>query len=235
VVASPSHYRHGDEIWRLSRVLGVDFKDSWREGEGDAGSFSTYDATFLRRGPKPTPEIPPRKTARSHFVTADLPAESTPVLVKVRAKQVADDLQILGSGDGQSLCPPLVTAHPYQRGRAIYINGYSSALDYGRMLRRAIFWVARRESDVPRLLTIDPAVRTYLYPSEGLLIAYNCSADMVATRVRFDAALLNNRNAHLQITDVLTGTVRTVPASACRDQGLPVSLAAHEVAFLRVK
>lgn len=233
-IGAPSHFPDGDRFWRLAPVLGVDFADSVREGEGDSGAFSRYDSAFLEKGPTPMQTRPMMRTKTEHFITEQLPASSEPVLCKVRAAVMAADGEVLCSRDGSPSAPPMIFARRHQAGRAVYINGYGAAHDYGRMLRRAIFWSAGREGEYPRLVADHEGVLTYAYPEKRLLAVHNQTAAAVTTTVRLDPSILGfDKDHRARVTDVLSGLVETLPAEALK-KGISRTLPARGLVFLRI-
>ena len=203
-IGAPSHNPDEQHVWQLAPVLGVDFADSVRVGEGDRGSFSKYDSAFLDKGPKPSQQHNVVRTGKRHFVTEQLTKPSDPLLCKVRPQLVKSDVTVLCSRDGKSNAAPLVTSRLHGKGRAIYISGYSQADDYSRILRRAIFWSADREKQYGQLIADNVGVRTYWYPAKKLLVVYNESRDAVTTSVRLDPALFGvNADRQLKVVDLL--------------------------------
>ena len=232
-IGAPSHWPDGAQTWQLAHVLGVDFADSTREGEGDKGSFSRYDSAFLRKGPKPSGSASMKRVDATHWLTQDVPAESAPVLTKVRAKMVSDDVQLLCSGDGKTAVPPIVAARGFGAGRALYLNGYSSAFDYGSVLRRGVFWSCGREALWDAFRAEIPSVLCYLYPAAGLLAVYNMSQNTVEVPVRLDVSLLGREQADVVLRDVLSGAqIRTSTQELAA--GMPLQIAPYAVRFLRV-
>lgn len=233
-IGAPSHFRRGTHTWQLAPVLGVDFADSVRKGEGDTGSFSKYDSAFLDKGPKPSQERPMVRAGSPHFITEQLADRSEPVLCKVQPRVINDDVQVLCSGDGKTHATPLVTSRIHKAGRAVYINGYSSEHDYGRMLRRAILWTAGRAAIYNTLVADQDGVMTYLYPKKRLLVIYNQTRETVSATVHVDAGLLGmETDSQLQLVDLLSDRAETVSVAQLR-QGVSWTLPAHANAFLRI-
>jgi 1,3-beta-galactosyl-N-acetylhexosamine phosphorylase len=224
-IGAPSHSPTKDKTWLLADLLGVDFADSVRPGEEDRASFSTYDAVFLKRGPKPTWTAPLRK-ATPHWLTSDLPAESSPILTKVIAKAVLPDVTLICTGRDGAQAAPIVTVRSAGKGRTVYLNGYSTRPDYGTVLRRAAFWACNQEATYDTLRADSADVVLYYYPSAKLLAAYNTSTQEVTTRIHVARAVTGHGRAKpLAWQDAVTDQLVTdddgkmvleIPAGAIR-------------------
>jgi len=208
-VASPSHFRQGETTWHLRDLLGV---------EADGSGAKAIEATA-------TP------AAKSDWLTRGMPdrlalADGWP------AKAVQPDLRVLYSEAGL----PAVAVRDVGRGRSCYINGYSTGPEYYRLLRRCVFWCARREADLPRLCSETAGVFTYFYPGRRLLVVYNSGAGRVAARVRFDPGLLPGpAPAGATLWDELAGAAAfTGPAARLRE-GFTLPLAPGTARFLTVR
>ncbi|MDR2895489.1 MAG: 1,3-beta-galactosyl-N-acetylhexosamine phosphorylase [Propionibacteriaceae bacterium] len=115
-----------------------------------------------------------------HPIAADLPqqfdtGESTPGIVPL-----ADDLLVLRTDAAGSIT---LAAHPYGRGRAVYMAGLPWSVDNNRLLHRALNWAATGGAELGGYYAVDPRVEVAHYPSTGRVFAYSLVDQPVATVV----------------------------------------------------
>ena len=212
-VGAPAHFDTGKITWHLRQVLGV---------ECDGAQ-------------KPTIEAKATALAKKHWITKSMP-DRFDFAQGWTAKPTTRDLQILFADAEKPEGTPAVAVRQPGKGRACYINGYSTGPRYYQLLRRAIFWCARREADLPRLYSDTSGIFTYLYPELKTLIVYNASGERAAARVTFDVSLLGTSpTGKIELRDALTGeTVYSGPGLQLR-QGLALPVAPGAARFLEVR
>lgn len=231
-IDAPSHTDDdAGPAFRLAPQLGVDFGGY----TSDSAALGVYTFNDRRRLQQPEADWHGDAVRKSaHWLAEGLPETMSGLQASVYGKPVAGDVQVvygLAGGDA-----PMVTARQAGGGRAVWIGGFTKSVEYAALVRRAIFWAARQE---PRLAMLDasPAsVRTYLYPSERLLIAFQYIDQDVTATVRCDPALLDARPAaRYRLVDVLRGeTVAEVGAEVLR-RGVEVVLGGRTARILRVE
>jgi hypothetical protein len=86
---------------------------------------------------------------------------------------------------------PGVVVSEQGKGRVAYLCGWSSEYAFSRLVRRAVFWVARREADFDRLdVTGGEDLFIYAYPAEHLLAVASNAKVPANARLRLDPAIL---------------------------------------------
>lgn len=156
-IGDPAAHPFGGRTFQLADALGVDRELGW--------GLST------NRRFEPVGE---------HFITADLAGrldvgEGTPDIVAV-----ADDAVVLEAHDGAVRA----SAHEFGRGRGVYLAGLPYSHDNARLLHRALFWAAGKESSWGTWVAADTRVEVAHYPDRALLLAINNARDHVSTTVR---------------------------------------------------
>jgi beta-D-galactosyl-(1->4)-L-rhamnose phosphorylase len=120
-IGEPSACLHSSQYFQLSEVLGVDRQTSQ--------NFGNPRRQYTLAGAK-------------HFILED--AAGT-----IDFGDDIDDIYIIGK-DTQVLVDnhnsPQITTHPFGRGRAIYLSGFKFTAENSRLLHRALFWAAGKES-----------------------------------------------------------------------------------------
>jgi len=157
-IGDPTAHPAGGVTFQLADVLGVDRELGWG--------------------------LPTNRHARhdpDHFIVADLggeqldAGEGTPGIIPVSA-----NVRVLRA-DGDHV---IAAAHQFARGRAVYLAGLPWSTSNNRVIHRALFWAAGEEAAFAEWTADDARVEVAHYPAHGLALAYNSSADAVATRVR---------------------------------------------------
>ncbi len=91
------------------------------------------------------------------------------------------------------------------KGRVAYCAGWSAAPAFRQWVRRAVFWAARREADLPRLAVAgSPDLFLYAYPTARMLVLASEAAAAEDATLRCDPALFGLRG-RLRLVDVATG------------------------------
>ncbi len=115
----------------------------------------------------------------SHFITADLTGSAdfgtheTFVYVCDSATQVlaANGLHVMAA------------AKHYGRGRSVFFGALPYDLTNSRLLHRAIFWAAGKESELKRWFCDNPLTDCAYYPKSRKLVVVNHSDQPQVTRV----------------------------------------------------
>ena len=218
----------------LERVLGLNAAGPTDAGAA-RGSFNRYDAAFLDRGPVAAWTATMTACAADHWITDGANLASEPIRVNLKVKAAAPDVRLLASGDGRTFAPPVLAVREHHRGRVVYLNGYSTAPGYGRLLRRSVFWTAGSPDLADRLSSETPNVFVYLYPETRLLVAYNMNREAADAIVRVDTALLRDpRDGPVALYDVLGERSLPDQTAAALRQGMRLALAAHAAKFVRI-
>lgn len=119
-----------------------------------------------------------------HFITSDGPGDFGPV--ETRVFPVSADTQVLAASG------PHVGAatHEFGAGRSVFLAGLPYSPTNSRLLDRALFWAARRESDWNQWRSDSSWVDVVAWPERGVWAAANASPEAQRVRVyRGDRAL----------------------------------------------
>lgn len=212
-VGAPAHFGTGDTTWRLRPVLGV-----------ECGGAE-----------QPTIEAQATALAKEHWITQCLP-KRLEFAQAWSAKATASDLQVLFATAAKPSGGPAVATLRAGKGRSCYICGYSTGPGYYQLLRRAIFWCAQREADLPRMCADTPGVFTYLYPDIKTLIVYNTNAQRTTAHVAFDVSLLHVKSERgVELRDALTHEVAYSGTAGPLRQGFTVSVPPGGARMLEVR
>jgi len=160
-VAEPSAYPEPGQLFQLSHVLGLD-RD---RGERLANGRYRYTA--------------PTAPVANHFITADLPAAPD------FGKDV-EGIYTLGEGT-EVLCEregsPRIATHCFGKGRSVYFSGFRFTPENTRLLHRALFWAAARESAWTVWNTTNIRTECAYFPKKGKLVVINNAGEPQSTRV----------------------------------------------------
>lgn len=156
-VGDPSAHIGGGTTFQLADVLGVDREIGW--------GLSTNR---------------PFELAQGHFITADLSAgldvgEGTADIVPVTGQV---DVLVEHNQTVQA------AASRYGSGHAVYLAGLPYSHENARLLHRALYWAAGRESAFGEWIADDQRVEVAHYPESGLFVALNNTDEAVRTTVR---------------------------------------------------
>jgi 1,3-beta-galactosyl-N-acetylhexosamine phosphorylase len=151
----PSAFQHQGRYFQLADVLGVD---------REVGHT-------LQSAPIIASVVP------KHFITEDLTAppdfgtRETFVYISDRSTQLlaANGLHVM------------VAAKPFGRGRSGFFGALPYDLTNARLLHRAIFWAARKESHLKRWFCENPLTDCAFYPKSGQLVVVNNSDEAQVT------------------------------------------------------
>ena len=152
----PSAFQHQGRYFQLADVLGVD---------KEVGH--TLQSAPVAAG------VMPR-----HFITEDLerPADFGTNETFV---YVCDSVTQVLAANGLHV---LAAAKSYGRGRSVFFGGLPYDLTNSRLLLRAIFWAARKESRLRHWFCENPVTDCAYYPKSGLVAIVNNSEKMQVTR-----------------------------------------------------
>ncbi|QXT62856.1 1,3-beta-galactosyl-N-acetylhexosamine phosphorylase [Tessaracoccus palaemonis] len=156
-VGDPTAHIDGGVTFQLADVLGVDRELGW--------GLSTNR---------------PFDTVERHFITADLGAgldvgEGTPDIVAFTR-----DVEVLAAGRGTVQA----AASHYGEGRGVYLAGLPYSHENARLLHRALYWAAGRDSAFGEWIADDPRVEVAHYPESGQFVVLNNTDEHVRTTVR---------------------------------------------------
>lgn len=156
-VGDPTAHPSGGAVFQLSDVIGVERDLGW--------------ALHTTRYPR---------AATAHFITEDVRetidvGEGTPGIVE--ASPLIDVLQ----ADGDAIQG---AAHAYGDGRAVYLAGLPYSFENSRLLHRALYWAAGRESEFGPWTADDPRVEVGRYADADIAVVLNNTMDTVTTRVQ---------------------------------------------------
>ena len=160
-VAEPAAVSHGGQYFQLAHILGVD-----REiGLSIAKAKYAYG-----------------KTEAGHFILHDL-AEEIDFGKDVDEVFVLDgETKVLAERNGS----PRIAAHLFHDGRGVYFSGHKFSPQNARLLCRAVFWAAGRESGFRRWTCSNINTECAYFPRHQKLAVINNSGKQEETDV-FDA------------------------------------------------
>lgn len=159
-VGEPTATAHQGRFFQLADRLGVD-----RE-TGQSLATDKYD----------------RDVTAGHFITADLtgPVDFGESTADVYA--LAERTQILEySRDEVHLA-----ANETGAGRAVYIAGLPYSTQNTRLLMRALYWAVRKEDQMTRWFSANPACEVSCYPQAGIYCVANSTGQAQTTLVHLD-------------------------------------------------
>lgn len=158
-VGEPSAALHSSQYFQLSDVLGVDRSSPLRMALGNY------------KYKKPNGD--------KHFITSDL------TIAPDFGKGI-DNIYVLGPTT-QVLADkdksPTVAIHPFGKGRSVYLSGHKFNPENTRLLTRAIFWAANRETDFDRWRCTNVYTECAWYPGSRKLVIINNSGERQQTQV----------------------------------------------------
>jgi hypothetical protein len=101
---------------------------------------------------------------------------------------------------------PGALVRPHGQGRVVYLSGHSPQFGFYRLLRRAIFWAARHESDAERL-SVEGAddLYVYAYPQSKTIALLNTGDEPADATLTCDPAILGLGEGLAAIADVASG------------------------------
>jgi beta-D-galactosyl-(1->4)-L-rhamnose phosphorylase len=92
------------------------------------------------------------------------------------------DTQVLAEKDGS----PRISARRFGRGRSVYFSGYKFSPQNTRLLHRALYWAAGRESDFGYWTCSNIYTECAYYPKSDRIVVINNSDKKEQTKV-FDS------------------------------------------------
>ena len=233
-IDAPSHLAQDNgPTFRLASELGIDF-DRFTSPQAELGVWTHNDAARLQKALADWHGDATR--VGEHWLGQSLPELIPGLQASVFGKPVGQDVAIVYRGSADDGAPPMVTARDAGQGRAVWIGGFAKSAEFAALLRRAIFWSAKQEALLQVLDSAPLTTRTYLYPSERLLIVFQPAAEDVDATVRCDPELLDAQPAaQYRLVDILHDRpVATVSAQQMRD-GFGLPLAGRTARVLRVE
>jgi 1,3-beta-galactosyl-N-acetylhexosamine phosphorylase len=81
----------------------------------------------------------------------------------------------------------MAAAKPFGRGRSVFFGALPYDLTNARLLHRAIFWAAGKESELKKWFCDNPVTDCAFYPNSGQVVVVNNSDEAQGTRL-FDGA-----------------------------------------------
>lgn len=160
-VAEPSAYPEPGTHFQLNHVFGLD-RDC---GERLANGRYRY--------------TPPASPVADHFITADL--EEAPDFGKD-----IDGIYVLGASTevlAENEGSPQIALNKFGKGRAVYLSGFKFTYENTRLLHRAIFWAAAKESQWTVWNTSNVRTECAYFKKAGKLVIINNAGEKQSTTV----------------------------------------------------
>lgn len=159
-IGEPTAIQNQGRFFQLADVLGVDKERN------------------LSRG-KSKPET---TSQESHFIMED--QDGAPNLGKCADQVYAYTAQtqalVKNGGD------LIIAANECGKGRAVYLAGYKHNWANTRMIHRAIFWTANKESELKKWFCSNPLTECAAYPETGKVFIFNNTGKPQSTTVHSD-------------------------------------------------
>ncbi|MCX6917242.1 MAG: 1,3-beta-galactosyl-N-acetylhexosamine phosphorylase, partial [Verrucomicrobia bacterium] len=153
----PSAFQHQGRYFQLADVLGVD------KEVGHTLQSAPVKASL----------------APKHFITEDLTGP-TDFGTSETFVYVCDPATQLLATNGLHV---MATAKAFGRGRSVFFGALPYALTNARLLHRAIFWAAGKESQLKIWFCDNPLTDCAFYPKSGQVVVVNNSDEAQATRL----------------------------------------------------
>ncbi len=228
---SPSHMDKPQPHWALGDLLGVRAEGTtgYQPAQTDASQLADTGVTVEER--KGEAALLPARSP--HWLTEGLQGiAGVQETVRVAALPSAQTLCLLRSGNitspGVAVCEP-------GKGRVVYVCGWSSEYAFSRLIRRAVFWAARREADAARLdVSGGDGLFVYAYPNERILALANDSHAPVKAVLRCDPAIFGAKT-NLRLADAAANRRLWEGNAAELAAGVPVEAAARCVRLIQVE
>lgn len=195
---APSQLESPQPHWALGELLGVSRRTGAVKGEA------------LARLP----------VAARHWLAAEVSGVANMEnMVRVAPLPASSVLYVVPSAKDAD---PGVVVSQFGRGRVVYFSGASPDYAFKRLMRRAVFWAAKREADATRLdVSGAEHLFVYAYPKQHLLALLNQDRSPAKAVVRCNPQILGVKGT-VQLTDVATGNKLWKGSSTELAAGVPI-------------
>jgi len=156
-VGEPSAARHSSQFFQLARVFGVD---------RDTGALLGHGKYAWKHDAR-------------HFICDDLPKSPDFGKDVNRIFALNGNVSVLAERDGS----PVLAAHRFGEGRAVYLSGFKCSPENTRLVHRAIHWAAAHEADFQTWLCSNVLTECAYYSKQNRLVVINNSGEAQQTRV----------------------------------------------------
>ena len=95
--------------------------------------------------------------------------------------------QLPANAEGKEFGEIHLAANPYGKGRGVYIAGLPYTPENTRLLMRALFYAANKESELTKWYASNPLVEVHAYPEKGVYAIVNNTNELQSTLV-YDGA-----------------------------------------------
>ena len=195
-IGEPSAVHKGGRFFQLADVFGVD---------KELGFTLSSDKYFT-------------KAAERHYLTEDRtgPFDFGESMKNVYA--LGADTEIIEYSDHELH----LAAHPYGKGRSVYMAGLPFGCENTRLLLRALYYAAGQEENLYRWYADNPWCEVHAYPEAGVCAVLNNSSQEQTTTV------YNGSKKAEQVT-LEAGAIRweSFSRSSCAEATLPVGAIAQ--------
>jgi hypothetical protein len=203
---APSHLDTPQPHWALGDVLGVRAEGpSQRQTTQTDLSQLADTGAEAEKGTQGRAGVRLRllKAAEGHWMTGGI-AEIAGLQETVRVTALPGAKVLCAASGGEGAVPGVVLSEP-GKGRVVYLSGWSAEYAFSRLMRRAVFWVARREADCDRLdISGGEDLYVYAFPNERVLVLANNAAAPAKATVRCDPSIFGAKGT-LRLVDAATG------------------------------
>ncbi|MBC2605011.1 1,3-beta-galactosyl-N-acetylhexosamine phosphorylase [Pelagicoccus albus] len=156
-IGEPSSQRHGSQYFQLAHIMGVD---------REIGLTSAFNR-------------PGFEVVSDHFITADTDA-SLDLGKTVDSIYLTDTSAKVLAAKGNS---PTIAVNEFAKGRCVYLAGHTYEAKNLRVLLRALFWAAGKESLVEKGFSSNLYCECAYYPKSGKLVVINNSSEPQTTSI----------------------------------------------------
>ena len=154
----PSAHQHQGRYFQLSDVLGVE-KEVGNSVMSAATKFETKDSHFI---------------TDDEFAAFDFAAENSYVFASSETTEV-----LKTKSDGLHIH---LAANTFGSGRAVYTAGLPYSIENSRLLHRALFWAAGKESDLDKWFSSNMNIDCAAYPEvSAFALVNNVDSDQATT------------------------------------------------------
>ena len=175
-------------------------------------------------------------SGRAHWLTQGVPPQVPKAVDTVLVScSSAESILLAAHVARDGARAPGMLAREADAGRVVYVCGNSPDYAFSRLLRNAIFWSCRRETDARRLdVSGGTELFSYAYPAKQLLVVHNGNPEQVEATVRCDPSILGQQaDTPLRVRDIVLGSTTDVTGRQL-GEGVALPVAPHAIGLWHI-
>jgi 1,3-beta-galactosyl-N-acetylhexosamine phosphorylase len=164
------------------------------------------------------------KLNSSRSVLTDVPEDLGEIIYNCKMRIGSESPDILASFEDGGIIRPLVTSKKFGNGKAIYIAGVGTSVNYQEFLKRAIYDAAGSKG-VHARVSLDcstPGAYIYYYPENRIFIAYNM--DAAGSNINIKGKIMVEEADSLVLVPVYNGTDTLSYSAADMIEGIDIQV-----------